>query len=100
MEITTRGFPFQWLVQDGTCWHGSGMIERGQEITVRVTPRASRERIAEEYGRLRVWVTVPPEGGKANKAVQSLLADYLGVPKTSLTLVRGAKSRDKVFTCA
>ncbi len=72
------------------------MAER--EIAVRVTPRASRERIAEEDGVLRAWVTVPPEGGKANRAVQKLLADYLGVPKSRLTLSAGAKSRDKRFT--
>ncbi|MFV0245394.1 MAG: DUF167 domain-containing protein [Qingshengfaniella sp.] len=77
---------------------GKGRIVAGQQIILRVTPGASRERLTETEDGLRAWVTVPPEGGKANKAVQKLLAAHLGVPKSRLKLVRGAKSRDKVFT--
>ncbi|PQV56444.1 hypothetical protein LX70_02710 [Defluviimonas denitrificans] len=73
------------------------MARPGAEIAVRVTPRASRERILIEEGTIRVYVTVVPEDGKANKAVIRLLAKALGVPKSSLTLIRGATARDKVF---
>lgn len=66
-------------------------------ITLRVTPRAAKNRIVEEHGVLRVYVTAVPEGGKANEAVRKLLAKHIGVPKSSLALVRGAKSRDKAF---
>lgn len=69
----------------------------GTEIAVRVTPNASRGRIVVEDGEIRVYVTVVPEGGKANEAVQRLLAKALAVPKTALSLVRGATARDKVF---
>ena len=67
------------------------------EITVRVTPKASRNAIKVEGGQVRVYVTVVPEGGKANAAVVKLLAKTLGVPKSGLDLIRGATSRDKVF---
>ncbi|WP_428549041.1 DUF167 domain-containing protein [Profundibacter sp.] len=67
------------------------------EISVRVTPKASRNRITVEDGNIRVYVTTVPEGGKATKEVAKLLAKALGVPKTRLTLIRGATSRDKVF---
>lgn len=73
--------------------------DKGQ-ITVRVTPRASRTRIeagAAPGDPLRAYVTVPPEDGKANEAVRKLLAGRLGVAKTRLRLIRGAKSREKVF---
>lgn len=69
----------------------------GHDIAVRVTPKASRNRITEEDGAIRVYVTVVPEDGKANAAVQKLLAKHLGIAKSRLTLVRGATSRDKVF---
>ena len=69
----------------------------GSEIAVRVTPKAARNRIEESEAGLRVYVTVPPEGGKANKAVARLLADALGVARSRLVLVRGASGRDKVF---
>lgn len=73
------------------------LAQPGAEIAVRVTPKASRNRIAVEDGTIRVYVTVVPEGGKANAAVVKLLAKALGVPKSRLELVRGATARDKVF---
>lgn len=75
----------------------SHLARPGAEIAVRVTPKASRERIEVEDGAIRVYVTVVPEDGKANHAVTALLAKALAVPKTSLVLVRGASARDKVF---
>lgn len=69
----------------------------GAEFAVRVTPRASRNAVLAEGGEIRVYVTVVPEDGKANAAVQKLLAKALGVAKSRLVLVRGAASRDKLF---
>ncbi len=69
----------------------------GTEIAVRVTPRAARNALSVEGGTIRVRVTAPPEGGKANAAVATLLAQALGLPKTRLELVRGPAARDKVF---
>ena len=73
------------------------LAQPSAEIAVRVTPKASRNRIVVEDGTIRVYVTVVPEGGKANAAVVKLLAKALGVPKSRLELVRGATARDKVF---
>jgi uncharacterized protein YggU (UPF0235/DUF167 family) len=75
----------------------SHLARPGAEIAVRVTPKASRNAVAETDDGLRVSVTTVPEDGKATKAVIKLLAAALGVPKSSLTLIRGATSRDKVF---
>ena len=69
----------------------------GAEIAVRVTPRASRARVTVEEGLIRVYVTVVPEDGRANRAVQEALAKALGLAKSRLTLIRGQTSRDKVF---
>lgn len=72
----------------------------GTEIPVRVTPKASRERLVVEGDQIRAYVTVLPEDGKANAAVQILLAKALGIAKTRLLLVRGQTARDKVFRVA
>ncbi|WP_136637180.1 DUF167 domain-containing protein [Pseudooceanicola onchidii] len=72
----------------------------GAEITLRVTPRAARNRITREGDEIRVYTTTPPEDGRANAAVARMLAKALGVPKTSLTLIRGQTSRDKTFRIA
>lgn len=69
----------------------------GSELAVRVTPKASRARIEVEGDAIRVYVTVVPEDGKANAAVQALLAKALGIAKSRVTLIRGATARDKVF---
>jgi uncharacterized protein YggU (UPF0235/DUF167 family) len=70
---------------------------------VRVTPKASRERIdgmvidSDGVPLLRVAVTEVPEGGKANKAVLAMLAKELGVAKTQLTVQTGAAERRKLL---
>jgi uncharacterized protein (TIGR00251 family) len=65
---------------------------------VRVTPRASRNEIGETSNRaLRIRTTAPPTDGKANKATIKLLAKFLGVPPSSISLVRGQTSRNKQF---
>lgn len=62
----------------------------GIELTIKVVPGASRDRIAGAWGTgLRVAVAAPPEGGKANAAVERLLATALGVPSTKVRIIRG-----------
>lgn len=75
----------------------SQLAVSGTEIALRVTPKASRERLLWQEGQLRAYVTAPPEDGKANEAVRKLLARSMGVAKTQLVLIRGATARDKVF---
>lgn len=69
----------------------------GAEFALRVTPRARREEITRDESGLKATVFAPPEDGKANDAVQTLLAHALGVAKSRLVLLRGATSRDKLF---
>ncbi|WP_299351908.1 DUF167 domain-containing protein [uncultured Shimia sp.] len=69
----------------------------GSEIVVRVTPKASRNKVTVDDTQIRVYVTSAPENGKANAAVQKLLAKAMGIAKSHITLVRGQTSRDKVF---
>lgn len=73
------------------------LAQSGATIALRVSPRASRNEIRLEGDAIRVYVTTAPEAGKANTAVLKLLAQALGIPRTRLTLIRGAKSRDKVI---
>ncbi len=69
------------------------------ELDIRVQPRASRNAIEIDADRpdvkIIVRVTAAPESGKANDAVVALLAKRLGVPKRSIQIVRGHKSREK-----
>jgi len=72
-------------------------IEGGCRIGLRVRPGAGRDRIVGRYGsRLKVEVAAPPEKGKANAAVTSLLASVLDLPSSRIRMVAGVLSRDKV----
>jgi len=70
-------------------------------IRVRLTPRAARDGIAGWDGDvLRARVAAPPVGGKANDALERLLAKALGVPKSAVGIVSGGRSRDKTVAVA
>lgn len=69
------------------------------ELDIRVQPRARRNVIEVDGERpdvkIIVRVTAAPESGKANDAVVALLAKRLRVPRRSIRIVRGHKSRNK-----
>ncbi len=67
----------------------------GSTLKVRVAPKASRERIAGPDA-LKVAVRKPPEKGRANAAVERVLAAALGMRPGDVTVVKGLASRDKV----
>lgn len=73
----------------------------GVEIFVRLTPKSSRNAIegAEEAGdgkvHIKARVRAVPEDGKANAALEKLIAEWLKVPKADVEVVSGATSRLK-----
>jgi uncharacterized protein (TIGR00251 family) len=67
-------------------------------IAVHVTPRSGRDEVCGWIGdELSVRVTVPPDAGRANAAVSVLVGNALGVPKTSVRIIRGDTSRHKLL---
>ncbi len=68
-------------------------------LRLRIQPRAAREGIdGVREGRLRVKVSSPPVDGAANERLLRLLAAAMDVPRSSIALTRGVKSRDKDIT--
>jgi len=68
------------------------------QLQLKVVPGASRDEITGWLGEaLKVKVSAPPEKGKANRAVLKLLAKLLGVSKSSITIVSGETSQQKVL---
>ncbi|MEJ2182759.1 MAG: DUF167 domain-containing protein [Nitrospirota bacterium] len=69
----------------------------GITLEVRVQPRSSRAGIEGVEGRvLRVRLTAPPHGGEANAQLLRVLARELGLRKSSLSIIKGQASRNKV----
>jgi uncharacterized protein (TIGR00251 family) len=70
----------------------------GVTIKVRVQPRASRtEIIGEHAGGIKMRVAAPPVDGKANEECRRYLAKLLKVGATSVEIISGDSSRDKVI---
>jgi uncharacterized protein (TIGR00251 family) len=68
----------------------------GVLIDVRVIPRAGRSGIAgTRDSALLVRLKAPPVEGAANAELVEVIAEALGVPKRSVTIVSGERSRQK-----
>ena len=66
-------------------------------LRVRVVPGAKRTDVVGRHGDgWKLRVTAPPERGRANEAVERLLAERLGLSPRDVTVVSGTLTRDKV----
>lgn len=71
----------------------------GVSIRVYVAPRSSANRVLGLHnGALKIALTAPPVEGAANKALMEFLAKLLGVPRSSVALISGETSRNKVVS--
>jgi uncharacterized protein (TIGR00251 family) len=75
--------------------------QQGATFSVRVQPRARKNAIAGELGdALKLALTAPPVEGRANEACIEFLAEFLKVPRSSITIAAGETSRNKVIRIA
>jgi uncharacterized protein (TIGR00251 family) len=66
-------------------------------LLVIVTPRARRNEIAGRHGDgWKVRVAAPPERGRANAALISLLAEALRIPSDGIRVIAGGTGRRKI----
>jgi uncharacterized protein (TIGR00251 family) len=65
-------------------------------LDLHVQPGASRSEFAGRHGdRIKVRLSAPPVEGKANDALIEFLAAHFGVPRRSVRIMAGLKSRQK-----
>ncbi len=66
-------------------------------IRVRVASNAKEARVTKTgVTSFEVRVDAKAVGGRANKRLLEILSEHFNVPKSRITIVRGAKSRDKM----
>lgn len=76
---------------------------KGVSVNVRLTPAARREECAgvvdagEGKLALKISVRAVPEDGRANKALIEFLASEWKLPKSAISLLAGAGSRQKTL---
>ncbi len=71
-------------------------VGEGLKIKVRVQTRASKNKVVGTYGgMLKIKITAPPVEGAANRECEKFLASLLGIPRSSVSIASGMKSRNK-----
>ncbi len=72
----------------------------GSALTIRLTPKASRNAISgiAEDGTVKIHVTASPDGGGDNKALIQLLAEILDIPTANIAIIAGESGRDKIVS--
>ena len=74
-------------------WHTD---PHGVVLHIRLQPRASRNRLLGLYAdALKVALTAPPVDGAANAALMTFVGQLLAVPRATVSLQTGIKSRTK-----
>lgn len=66
-------------------------------LSVRVSPKASRNLVAKDTDPLKVYLTRPAQDGLANEQLIELLSDYLKIKKYRIKIAKGHKSRNKII---
>jgi uncharacterized protein len=72
----------------------------GAAITVRVTPRSSKNEIAgiQEDGTIKIRLTAAPVEGQANSGLIKFLSGLLDVAPSRIEIIAGQSGRDKLVT--
>jgi uncharacterized protein len=74
---------------------------KGVRLRLRVSAGASRRRVLGVHGgALKLSVKAPPEKGRANKDVVSLVAETFGLAPSDVEILSGETSPDKVVRLA
>lgn len=74
--------------------------KKGSALGIRVTPRASRDEIAEilHDGTIRVRLQSSPGEAEINRALRKFLSNVLGVAEDRIEVVAGQNGRDKLVS--
>lgn len=68
------------------------------KIFLKVKPRAKIDKIEKiSENVFHVSIKEPPEQGRANEAVISTLAEYFDISRSSIKIISGATSRQKII---
>jgi len=66
------------------------------KIKVKVIPKSKHKALKYEDDTLKIWLSSAPEGGKANAELVRILAKLLKIPKSSITIIKGLSTRNKI----
>ena len=86
-------------MSDGLGW--ARRVPDGWLLSVHARPGAKRTEVAGLHGdALKLHIAAPPLEGRANEELAAFVAAALGVPRKSVTVVKGSASRRKTVLVA
>ncbi|MEI6438232.1 MAG: DUF167 domain-containing protein [Candidatus Omnitrophota bacterium] len=66
-------------------------------LEIKVFPGAKKELYKADGASVKVYLTVPPIDGRANAALIKFLCRHFSVRASSIEIIKGLKSRNKVI---
>ncbi len=66
-------------------------------IKIKVKTNSKLNKIYQDGDIFRVDINSPPVKGKANSAIIKLFSKTIGIPKSSISIIRGHTSHTKIF---
>ena len=73
------------------------LVDDGLILNLKVIPNSSKNMFLKSDDGLKLKITAPPVDNKANKFVIEYLSKLFKVPKTSIKILKGDTSREKVI---
>lgn len=68
-----------------------------RKIFIKAKPNAKAEKVVQkDDSHFEVFVKEPPREGKANRAIEKAMAEFLGVKNYQVQIVAGLTSKEKV----
>ena len=67
------------------------------KYSITVKPGSSQEKIIQDGDSLIIYLRAKAHDGEANDALIKLLSKHYKVPKTSIKITHGVKSRNKII---
>ncbi len=86
LKLSSLNFPFQYFASDN---------ELIVECTINAKPGSKLEQVRVSEGKLEVFVNVPPNEGKANKAICKILAKAFGIAASNINILKGLQAKNK-----
>ena len=80
--------PYKWMKTN----------EASINIAIKVIPNSSKNSITVEEDYVKIKLTAPPVDNKANTAIIEFLAKRFKVPKTSVSIISGHTSKNKIIS--
>ena len=69
----------------------------GLIVNIKITKKKKKNELTASDGIIKIKLTAQPVDGKANKALIEFLSKELKIPKTSISIVKGLSSKEKVI---